>query len=323
LSLRKPYKHEKSNKHNYSLKVSIDTMILVAKLTHEQREKLFNRIMFHPKNLYEDQHFKFSRKLKNIVLKAKPRNPLTSINYDVMLIIEKNTSLTDVPYSIKEILQFDTWKIKRMDIAFDFSNNTPFSTFPNRLIMKHHGNVKFLQQNNNDKDWKSEYIGSLSSKTEAKACCYDRNEKEIDRGTGIVHDCPLRFEIRLYPKLNEYNSIRNIDHGWIESKLSKFIFIPDIEQLPFNKWDKRRLYKIQENYVFLKTLKETKQRELKKRILKHRVQFEDIYINNKKNLFSFLIFEKLVIENDFDISEQIVFNYKNKEVSEVKEYTFQ
>lgn len=307
MSLRKTNKQEESIKHNYGLKVSIDTMIFVASLTHEQTEKLLNRIMLHPKNLYEDRHFKYSRKLKNIVIKAKPRNPLTYINYNVMLIIEKNTSSTEIPYSIKEILQFDTWKIKRMDIAFDFSNNTPFSTFPNRLIMKHHGNVKFLQQNNNDKDWKSEYIGSLSSKTEAKACCYDRNEKEIDRGTGIVHDYPLRFEIRFYPKLNEYNSITNIDHGWIENKLSKFIFIPDIDQLPFNKWDKRKLYKIQENYEFLKTLKETKQRELKKRVLKHRVQFEGIYIHNKKNLFSFLSFEELIIEKNFDISEQLVF----------------
>jgi hypothetical protein len=311
LSLRKPYIQEESIKHNYGLKVSIDTMILVAKLTQEQREKLFNRIMFHPKNLYEDQHFKFSRKLKNIVLKVNPRNPLTYINYDVMLIIEKNTSSTDVPYSIKEILQFDTWKIKRIDIAFDFSNHTPFSTFPNRLIMKHHGNVKFFQQNYNDKDWKSEYIGSLSSKTEAKACCYDRNEKETDRGTGIVHDNPLRFEIRLYPKLNDYNSITNIDHGWIENKLSKFIFIPDIEQLPFNKWDKRKCYKIQENYNYLKTLKETKQKELKEKVKKHRVNFEEFYTNNKEKLFSFLTLEERISDIPNCVSTQLILNLES------------
>lgn len=190
------------------IQISIDTMILVAKLTYEQQEELI-RIVLHQKNQYQDKYFHYSRKISNVTIKVSPRNPLANINYNTMLILQKNASLTKLPYSIQEILQFDTWKIKRIDIAFDFTNHTPFSTFTNRLIMKHHGNVKFLQQSKNDKDWQSEYVGSLNSKIEAKACCYDRNEKEADLSTGIEHDYPLRFEIRLYP--------------------SKFIFIPDIE----------------------------------------------------------------------------------------------
>src|SRR5690606_6725480 len=148
--------------------------------TYEQQEEMINRIVLYHRNRYQDRYFHYSRKINNVIIKVSPRNPLAYINYNTMLIIKKNASLTTFHYSIQEILKFDTWKIKRIDIAFDFSNHTPFSTFTNRVIMKHHGNVKFLQQSNNDKDWKSEYVGSLKSKTEAKACCYDRNEKEAD-----------------------------------------------------------------------------------------------------------------------------------------------
>lgn len=289
------------------IQISIDTMILVAKLTYEQQEELINRIFLHQKNQYQDKYFHYSRKISNVTIKVSPRNPLANINYNTMLILQKNASLTKFPYSIQEILQFDTWKIKRIDIAFDFTNHTPFSTFTNRLIMKHHGNVKFLQQSKNDKDWQSEYVGSLNSKTETKACCYDRNEKEADLSTGIEHDYPLRFEIRLYPKLNQYNFLKRIDHGWIENKLSKFIFIPDIEQLPLNKWDKRRLYKVQQDYDYLKTLKPVKQKELKKCVTEHRVPFEDIYASNKEKLYSFLELEELVVTSS-GLYEQINFD---------------
>jgi hypothetical protein len=289
------------------IQISIDTMILVAKLTHEQQEELMNRIVLHQKNQYQDKYFHYSRKISNVTIKVSPRNPLANINYNTMLILQKNASQTKLPYSIQEILQFDAWKIKRIDVAFDFTNFTPFSTFTNRLIMKHHGNVKFLQQSKNDKDWQSEYVGSLNSKTEAKACCYDRNEKEADLSTGIEHDYPLRFEIRLYPKLNEYNFLKRIDHGWIEKKLSKFIFIPDIEQLPLNKWDKRRLYKIQQDYDYLKTMKLVKQKELKKCAKEHRVPFEDIYASNKEKLYSFLELEELVVTSS-GVYEQVNFD---------------
>lgn len=288
----------------YSTEISIDTLTLVAKLTYEQQEELANRIILYHNNQYQDQYFRYSRVINNIIIKVSPRNPLTAINYNTMIIFPKNASLSKVAYSIREILQFDTWKIKRIDIAFDFSNNTPFSSFSNRLIMKHHGNVKFLQQSKNDKDWKSEYVGSLNPKTEAKACCYDRNEKESDMGTGIVHDHPLRFEVRLYPKLNEYNTLTRIDHGWIEKKLEKFIFVPDIELLPINKWDKRRLYKIQEDYDYLKQLPSPKQKKLKRVAKEHRVAFEDIYSINKEQLFSFLKLEPLSNES-YGVSVQL------------------
>ena len=173
--------------------------------------------------------------------------------------------------------------------------------------MKHHGNVKFLQQSKNNKNWKSEYLGSLHSKLEAKVCIYDRNEKELDYGTGLEHKFDLRYEIRLYPKLNEFNFLKRVDHGWIENKLSKFIFIPDIEQLPISKWDKRRLYKIQQDYDYLKTLKTAKQKELKKVVKENRVRFEDIYLLTKR-LFSFLNFEELKFDREFGFFEQMNFN---------------
>lgn len=288
-----------------NVRISVDTLNLVAKLSYEEQEELFNYIGFQKNEIYQDRYFHYSRQINNIIIKFLPRNPLTRINYNLMLIIPKNASSTFIPYTIKEILLFKSWKIKRMDIAFDFTNHSPFSTFHNRLILKSHGNVKILQKGNHDKDWKSDYIGSLKSKVEAKACCYDRNEREVDNQTGIEHDYPLRFEIRLYPKLNEYNSLNKIDYGWIQNKLSKFIFIPDIEQLPLNKWDKRKLYKVQEDYNYWKEIKPPKQKTIKKIVLQHRVPFEDLFILNNTKLFSFLKASEIQLDQKSQFTEQL------------------
>ena len=283
------------------VKISIDTFNLVAKLTQDQQEELFYRIAFMQKTWYQDRYFKFSMQITNdIIIKFSPRNPLTWITYNTMLIFTKNTSSTFIPYSVLEILQFETWQIKRLDIAFDFSNGTPFSSFPNRLIMKSHGNVKILQQSKHEKDWESDYVGTFKSRNEAKACCYDRNKKE-----GIDQEYPLRFEVRLFPKLNEYNFLKRIDHGWIEKKLSKFIFLADIEQLPLNRWDKNRLYKIQADYDYLKEIKAPKQKEIKHVATEHRVPFEDIYANNKNKLFSFLELYPLYKAESLQVFEQL------------------
>lgn len=290
----------------YDVKVSVDTFILVAKLSEEQQEELFDRIVFHQNSVFQDRYYHYSRRINNsITIKTFPRNPYTRIHYNTMLIFAKHPASIQIPYSILEILQQNSWKVKRVDIAFDFTNNTPFSTFPNRLIMKSHGNVKILQQNQNDKDWKAEYVGSLNSRIEAKACCYDRNEKENDLKTGIEHDFPLRFEVRLYPRLNEYNFLTKIDHGWIETKLRKFIFIPDIETLPLNKWDKRKLYKVQEDYDYWKVIKPLKQKEIKRIVKAHRVPFEELYSSCKETLFSFLEMPLIRLDTPTQYNEQL------------------
>lgn len=299
--------HQSEPIYYSDVQISVDTMILVAKLSYEQQEELCERIVLEQRTQYQDKYFHYSRKINNIIIKTFPRNPLMNINYNTMLIFEKKASSATIPYAILEILQFDTWKIKRLDLAFDFSNNTPFSTFQNRLILKHHGNVKFLQQGKGPNNWNSEYLGTTNSKTEAKACCYDRNKKEADYGDpSVQHDHPLRFEVRLYPKLNEFNFLKRIDHGWIETKLSKFIFVPDIEQLPLNKWDKRKLYKIQEDYDYLKSIKPlVKQKEIKQAIRDNRVPFEEIYASNKETFFSFLKMQPIQVGENVQYTEQL------------------
>ncbi|RDI40906.1 hypothetical protein [Falsibacillus pallidus] len=292
----------------YKVKLCIDTFILVGKLTEEQQEELFDHFILLKREWYQDRYFHYSIRINNIVIKYSPRNLLAWNNYNTMIIIEKNTSITYIPHSVKEILKFNTWQIKRLDLAFDFSDGTPFSTFSNRLIMKHHGNVKLLQISKNDKDWNSEYVGTLKTRTESKACCYDRNKKEEDYGSGVEHEYPLRFEIRLFPKLNEFNYLNQIDHGWIENKLSKFIFITDIENLPLNKWDKRKLYKVQADYDYFKGIEPSKQKALKKVINSLRVPFEDIYSSRKDTLFLFLDLPPIHMNSQNQYYEQLTLN---------------
>jgi hypothetical protein len=292
---------------SYNLQLSIDTFILVGKLSKEQIEKMCDYFYLQKKNWYQDRYFHYNIHIGNIIIKYSPRNPFAWNNYNTMIVITRNASNTHIPHSLKEILKFNTWKSKRIDLAFDFSNNTPFSTFPNRLIMKHHGNVSFLQLNQNDKEWNTEYLGTLNSRTEVKACCYDRNEKEVDRGTGIEHEYPLRFEVRLFPKLNEFNNLNRIDHGWIENKLSKYIFIPDIEALPLNKWDKRKLFKVQENYNYWREIQPQKQKEIKRVVNSLRVPFDDIYCSHKETLFSFLDIPLFQLDIPNQFTEQLTF----------------
>jgi hypothetical protein len=264
--------------------ISIDTMYLVAYLTDEQKEFLYDRIVFQKNNKFKDQYFHYSQEINNIVIKTTPRKSFTNAHYNTMIIFKKDTSHMYIPYSIREILQFD-WQYKRLDLAFDF--NTEFNK---RAIIKHHGNIAF---DNSNKDWNTDYMHALKSKTETKVACYDRNEKERSNNTEVIHTHPTRFEVRLFHKLNKFNSIHNIDHGWIENKLSKYIFIPDIESLPLNRWRKRDLYKIQSDYDYLKTLDKSKQKEIKQTCKANRVPLEQIYLHNKDNLFSFLYIEPL------------------------------
>lgn len=87
------------------IQISIDTMILVAKLTCEQQEEMINRIVLYHKNLYQDKYFRYSRRINNVIIKFSPRNPLTNINYNTMLILQKNASKIWHGSTVRKILE--------------------------------------------------------------------------------------------------------------------------------------------------------------------------------------------------------------------------
>lgn len=266
----------------YIPRVSIDTLHLSARLSDEQKQYIYNRFTFNKNRT--DWHWHYSQnetKSLGFTIHALPTNTYTYKHYDHT--IQLQNQLIDgayIPYSVNEILQNIDWNIKRIDLAFDFSTDIEKS-----FIMKHHGNVQF---DNNDK-WNTTYLGKLKSRSPSKVAHYDRNIKERERETNIEHEYNNRFEVRIFPKSNEKTmKLHNLSDNFIIKHLSKYIFIPDVESLPLSRWDKKRLYKIHQDYTYLKTLDKSKQKDLKSVVKAHRMPLEQFYINNKGELFSFL-----------------------------------
>lgn len=270
------------------MKLSIDTLHVVSLLNEQQQEIIYDRFVFR-KN-HPTHRFHYTMKMNNplFIINSMPRNISTYKWYNTMLIFQRDILNREyVPYSIQEILQMTTWKIKRIDLAFDFQTPTEKS-----LILKHHGNVQF---DKNEK-WSCTYLGKLkNNQSESKVAFYDRNRKEQEHNTGIVHDYHSRFEVRLYPKLNdEAVYLQSPNHDWIKKHLSKYIFIENIDDLPLkNKWEKNRLYKIQKDYSYHKKLKPKEWKYLKQICKENRVPLEMIYEQQKYDLFSFTYIKPL------------------------------
>jgi hypothetical protein len=231
------------------VKLTIDTLHVTGLLNEQQQEMIYDRFVFR-KN-YPTHRFHYTMKMNNplFIINSMPRNISAYKWYNTMLILQRDILNREyIPYSIQEILQMTAWKIKRIDLAFDFQTPAEKS-----LILKHHGNVKF---DTNEK-WNCEYLGSIkNNQSVSKVAWYDRNEKEQEQQTGIIHDYPNRFEVRLYPKMNDEIYLLSPNHDWIMEHLAKYIFVENIDDLPLqNGWQKHRLFKIKKEYSYHKKLK--------------------------------------------------------------------
>lgn len=265
------------------IKISIDTLHLVSKLNYEQQQYIYDRFIFN-KNNSQKWHFHYSQyqtKTLGFSIEALPTNTYTYRHYDHTVKLQKAITTAEyIPLSLDEIIKNIDWNIKRLDLAFDFK--TPIEK---SFILKHHGNVQF----DSSEKWNTDYVGKLTTRSPSKVAHYDRNTKEIEKETYIEHDYFNRFEVRLFPACNnEKMKLHNLQDDFIIEHLSKYIFIPDIEKLPLNNWDKRKLYKIKDDYTYMKKIEKTKQKELKTIMKAHRVPLEQFYLMNKGELFSFL-----------------------------------
>jgi hypothetical protein len=81
--------------------------------------------------------------------------------------------------------------------------------------------------------------------------------------------------------------LHNIQDEFILKHLSKYIFVPNIDDLPLNKWEKRKLHKIKADYTYFNKLDKKEQKYIKAVIKANRVPLEQFYLDNKHNLFRF------------------------------------
>lgn len=273
-----------NKKLTYDCSLTADTIHLSATLDNDQRESIYDRFLFNKNNpKFHWRYSQYKTKELGFSINALPYNSFAYKHYDHVLQLQKEvTTAGYIPYSLAELINDIDWNIKRIDLAFDFK--TPLE---NSLIMKHHGNVQF--EPSNDK-WNTEYLGKLKTRTHSKVANYNRNDKEAERETGIEHEFFNRFEVRLFPTSNdETMKIHNMQDDFILKHLKKYIIIPNIDDLPTSKWNKNRLYKIKADntYTYFKSLDPKIQHELKEVAKAHRVPLEQIYLQNKHNLFKF------------------------------------
>lgn len=260
------------------MKVAIDTVILVAKLDYEEKEFINDRFMMNGSS----EFFRNSIVSKKpfFVINLNPRNRFAKRHYNAMMIIQSET-LRNMPASLAEIIAQFNWKFKRIDIAFDSKRD-----FEKHAFIKHHGNVKTWQGTG----WRGYYIGSKASKTKLNA--YDRNKNKQDRGSAIRHEYGTRFEVRIRPKLTDAGTIHNIDDEMLLKELAKYIIVEDASLLNTNQWHINRLYNLKNGLAIEDDYKnrwerygKKNQQELKMITKQNRIPFEDLFIEQKDNLF--------------------------------------
>lgn len=264
------------------MNVVLDTVILVANLSESDEEYLQDRFTFNSYN----KSFKKSIRSVNpfFVLNIQIRNTYAKRHYNAMLIMQ-NETLHNMPDSLQEILfQFD-WIPKRFDFAFDSHYG-----FNSHSILKYHANLKLEGK----KGWSGYYIGSLHSKHRMNI--YDRNEKEKARNTGVIHNLPTRFEIRIRPpKLSEQPSIHNLDYDWILEAMQKYIVVENNDSLKLRSIHKRKIKLLRrkphdkDDYNNKWRAFSRDQKKLyKSKMIKERIPFETIFMENVGSLFSWI-----------------------------------
>lgn len=266
---------------NYDIEVNVDTLILVAVLSIEEKQYLKNYFAFNRGNDYF--YSSLTSKKPFFVLNLNPRNMYSHKYYNVMLILQ-NETLINMPESIREILFAFDWKVKRMDIAFDSKLD-----YSRHVFLKPHGNTKAYSRS----EWSGYYVGSNYSKS--KLVVYDRNKKEQARETDIEHLYKTRFEFRIRPKISYAPSIHNIDDEFIMNELSKYNVIEDAKSIETNQWNINRLINLKKGLHLKRDYKDRwsrygrkVQNELKQIVREERITFERLYQANKESIFSWL-----------------------------------
>ncbi|MEI4770997.1 hypothetical protein WAX74_15345 [Psychrobacillus sp. FJAT-51614] len=265
----------------YDIEVNVDTLILVAILSIEDKQYLKHYFAFNRGNDYF--YSSVTSKKPFFVLNLNPRNMYSHKYYKVMLILQ-NETLINMPESIRETLFAFDWKVKRMDIAFDSKLD-----YSSHVFLKPHGNTKVYSRN----EWSGYYIGSNYSKS--KLAVYDRNKKEQARKKDIEHLYQTRFEFRFRPKISCAPSIHNIDDEFIMNELSKYQVIEDVWNIETTQWNVNRLINLKKGLHLKRDYKDRWSRygrkiqsELKQIVKEERIPFELLYQANKESIFSWL-----------------------------------
>lgn len=197
----------------------IDTLWLVAKLKKNEWEELKGSIDFEKLSIYWGGNKVWNYILHNkepfFIVYFEPRvgtGLWTNEHYNIMVHMQ-HAAIKEKPLLLELILSIGNWRIKRLDIAFDWKT----SMSSHFLLKPPNAKGKLLENGNH-------YVRSF--KSEERALVYDKKKQLMEeKNVHIPEDHLTRLEVRIYPKLRHQRLGENL--VWIEKVLKKFVFVPD------------------------------------------------------------------------------------------------
>lgn len=276
----------------YNSKVSIDTIKIKADATKEQIGAIFDLIYtgYHPTSYYE-----YNLHLKNIgfSLHINPLPEEKRSNFNIAITLQTAFFQADyIPHSIIDILASIDWRIRWLDLAFDY-----VEPYANSFVYKHHGLVKHRKLSD-DNNHTSFNLGSpTKEQRNHRQINYDRNEKEISKGIsdGSRHAYSNRFEAKLrFPLFGEKSMpLNDISHDLIINQLKRYIFIVDLEEdMQIDGRTKRIFHGLQKDYDNINRYDTKRKAELKAIAYEHRQPIETVYTSHMDELFNFLTYRE-------------------------------
>lgn len=261
------------------METGIDTMILQSKLPKADIDHIYNSF----KGWYRTQSYDYNLSLEEygVFIQLHSRH---SLKFNAKITIQtKFFKLAHVPLVLQDMLAID-WSITSLQIAFDSS-----TSLSNSFAYKHHGNIKHSQIIDAN-GHSTLYFGAFNPSNKSnRAISYDRNEKEVSRNmeNGGKHLFSNRYEVRLAFKIGE-QPLNSINHELIQAKLSRYIFIKNIDDMEADGYTKRKFCKIREVYDRLDYQYKADKTKLKSIAKANREPLEQYYSEKKDSLFSFL-----------------------------------
>jgi len=210
--------------------VKIDTLHLVSKLTREQKDELHDLIDFR-RDYGEDIKiywngnavYQYIMHSKNpffmIFFESKIGTGLwTKSHYDILVLLQQE-AIQIKPKLLKMILGIGEWRVKRIDIAFDW-----LIPINNHFIWK---NVNIKRES---------FLGNQNyylygERSENRAIIYDKKlQLKTKKNIEIPVEHLTRLEIRIRPKLkNQSANATNLE--WLKKHLDKFTFVENAMKL--------------------------------------------------------------------------------------------
>lgn len=258
--------------------ISIDTIVLRAKLDDEQLDTIFDYFMYHYKQS-KKYHYNLNLiKQYGIMIQILPTEPMYHKHFNTTITLTPLFFQLDyIPHSIIDLLTELPLSIVRMDIATDFTTEYK----DNVCLLKYHAKqTEFLYKS------ETKYMGKRQSKL--SAISYDRNQKARARKLNIQYSNSNRVEARLRFKMHE-QMLPFINHTTIRERLSKIMYIHSIDDLhEIDGYSKNRLKKLHNNNSYLKKFGVNEQKKIKSYLKLKRVPLEQLYQQHQQKLFSFM-----------------------------------